>query len=377
MMRYGHRYPFSSDAKRRYRFSEPIELVKLIEENEFYELIIRRAKERITGALRGEIGDPEDPSYPEFFREALSKKYDGIEEIPEEFLEGRSRRALSYRDAEILSFALAKLILSCLRDGFLIRRFALREAEYSRRKLEEENEEIILRLAEELGIEVEREEEGYSMHFASFLRYATRLRGTKEEEKWRLINREFRGGRVFVSKEELFRLLQEAIREKIESELPLKIGREVCEHVKFIIEELKEELEAFRKNFSSEDVQKFSRSALPPCMENLLEMALSGKNLPHASRFALTSFLLSIGLSVDEIVSIYRNSPDFDEEKTRYQVRHINGATGTKYIPPSCETLKVYGDCIKSELCGNAKHPLQVYRRLLRRSEVLERDSGG
>lgn len=377
MMRYGHRYPFSSDAKRRYRFSESVELVKLIEENEFYELIIRRAKERIAGALRGEITDPEDPSYPEFFKEALSRKYDGVEGIPEEFLEGRSRRALSYRDAEILSFALVKLILSCLKDNFLIRRFALKEAEYSRRKLEEENEEIILRLAQELGVEVEKEGEGYSMHFTTFLRYATKLRGTGEDEKWRLINRELRKGCIPVSKEELLRLLQEAIREKIENELPLKVGREVCEHIRFIIEELKEELEAFRKNFTSEGIQKFSKKALPPCMENLLEMVLSGKNLPHASRFALTSFLLSTGLSVDEVVSIYRNSPDFDEEKTRYQVRHINGATGTKYIPPSCETMRVYGDCIKSEICGNAKHPLQVYRRLLRRSEILERDGGG
>jgi len=377
-MRYGHRYPFTSDAKKRYRFSEPIELVRLIEENEFYELIIKRAKERLLGALKGEITDPRDPSYPdpEFFREALGKKYDGVENHPEELLDSRSRRALSYRDAEILSFALVRLLLSCLRDNFLIRRFALREAEYSRRKLEEEREEILLKVAEDLGVEIQRSNKGYLMHFTTFLKYATRIRGTADEESWRLINRDLRNGFITLKRAELTRILQEAIREKIESELPLKIPKEICEHVKFIIEDLEDEIEEFRGRISSQELGEFDEKALPPCMNNLLQMALQGKNLPHASRFALTSFLLSIGLSVDEIVSIYRNSPDFDEEKTRYQVRHINGATGTKYIPPSCETMRVYGDCIRSELCGSAKHPLQVYRRL-KRSKIFKRDSGG
>jgi|Deesub1362A_J573_1020465.scaffolds.fasta_scaffold02842_9 DNA primase large subunit len=373
-MRYGHRYPFTSDAKRRYRFYDSIELVKLIEENEFYELIIKRAKERIIGTLRGEITDPEDPSYPdpEFFRKALGREFDGVEEYSEDFLDKKSKRALSYRDAEILSFALVKLILSCLRDNYLIRRFALREAEYSKKKLEEEREEILVKVAEELGVEIERTNGKYLLHFTSFVKYATKIRGTQEDFTWRLVNRDLNRGFLTLTKSELIRLLQEAIREKIESELPLNVGKDVCNHINFIIDEMRDEIEEFREKIF-EDVGEFEESALPPCIENLFRMALEGKNLPHASRFALTSFLLSIGMNVDEIVSIYRNSPDFDEEKTRYQVRHINGATGTKYTPPSCETMKVYGDCLRSKVCGSAKHPLQVYRKL-KRSKVFERD---
>jgi len=80
----------------------------------------------------------------------------------------------------------------------------------------------------------------------------------------------------------------------------------------------------------------------------------------------LTAFLHHIGLSPDEILSLFSRSPDFDASKTKYQVDHITGETsGTEYTPPECSTMKSYGICFNPEkLCEHpkVKHPLTYYK---------------
>ncbi|MPN40412.1 hypothetical protein SDC9_187949 [bioreactor metagenome] len=81
-------------------------------------------------------------------------------------------------------------------------------------------------------------------------------------------------------------------------------------------------------------------------------------------RFAMTSFLLNVGMSVDEILNLFNISPDFDAEKTLYQIEHIAGATGNVYKPPACDTMRTYGNCVgKDRLCEKISHPLGYYER--------------
>ena len=90
----------------------------------------------------------------------------------------------------------------------------------------------------------------------------------------------------------------------------------------------------------------------------------AGVNLAHSMRFALVSFLLNIGMNIDGIIELFKVSPDFDEERTRYQVNHIHGATGTTYTSPSCATMITYGNCYgKEALCDRISHPLSYYRK--------------
>ena len=93
-------------------------------------------------------------------------------------------------------------------------------------------------------------------------------------------------------------------------------------------------------------------------------MALaSGANLTHMGRFALTAFLHTIGLDVTEIVKVYQRSPDFDIEKTLYQVEHISGRSGTEYTPPSCATMETNGLCVRRDGLGERiGGPLGYYR---------------
>jgi len=99
----------------------------------------------------------------------------------------------------------------------------------------------------------------------------------------------------------------------------------------------------------------------------MIQDIAAGINLPHSARFTLTSFLLKIGLSVEDIIKIYRSSPDFDESKTRYQVEHI---ASREYTPPSCSTIRTYGNCTGS--CPNPGHPLTIYLRAIEGGEDHE-----
>ena len=70
-------------------------------------------------------------------------------------------------------------------------------------------------------------------------------------------------------------------------------------------------------------------SAFPPCMQALITALTAGTNLTHAGRFALTTFVHTVGMDVPAIAQLYGRSPDFDIEKTMYQVEHITGRGGS------------------------------------------------
>jgi len=77
----------------------------------------------------------------------------------------------------------------------------------------------------------------------------------------------------------------------------------------------------------------------------------------------MTAFLHTIGLGVSQIVELYCRAPDFDIDKTLYQVQHITGGGGTEYTSPACATMRTYGLCIgKDALCPRVNHPLSYYK---------------
>jgi DNA primase large subunit len=86
-------------------------------------------------------------------------------------------------------------------------------------------------------------------------------------------------------------------------------------------------------------------------------------NLSHTMRFAMTSFLLNIGMTTEKVTEIFRASPDFKEQATSYQISHINGASGTTYTCPACATMATNGNCQGKILCKKIEHPLVYYRR--------------
>jgi len=202
--------------------------------------------------------------------------------------------------------------------------------------------------------------DAYRVGVGAYLDLAADQRG----DRWRLVNRALDDGEVPVDHEELLALLRQAVRHRVADGLPLSVpdafGEELSEEVASI-EETLSELELTR------EIDTVVPELFPPCMKHLLDQVQKGEHLEHHSRFAIASFLTSIGMNTDEIVDLFQVNPGFGEDATRYQVDHIRGATGpTDYSAPSCATMQSYGDCVNmDDLCERISHPMAYYEKTI------------
>ena len=114
-------------------------------------------------------------------------------------------------------------------------------------------------------------------------------------------------------------------------------------------------------------IGKLSIEKLPPCLKDILSAIQSGENVPHMGRFSLVSFLNALGMNTKEILKLFSTAPDYQEERTRYQVEHITGeSSSTKYKSPGCQKMRTYGLCPTGkmdELCRRSNHPLSYYNK--------------
>ncbi len=283
---------------------------------------------------------------------------------------------LASLDLEILSFPVARLIVACIDNPFLTTRYAIAESKRLNFLLLREDEKTLLKLAKELlGVDIGRVELKIGDEISSTcitlykvpMNIYVSLSSNFNDPRWRLVNRVVLNGFVYVKKEELIRLTSEALKEAIISRrphLPAKLPLSIKEAVNELLPLLA------REEKSVELAGGLVKEALPPCIRILLEQLLAGANLSHAARFTLVSFLSKIGLGEEEIFQLFSRIPDFNPDKTRYQIEHILGkrGSGTKYIPPNCRTMKTYGLCpsTRDKLCGKVSHPLTYYLIRLR-----------
>lgn len=282
-----------------------------------------------------------------------------------------SRKLHNY-GIEIPSFPIAVMIVVALANPYLKKRYALAEAKGVYHQLEEEDREKITEIARNFNWNIKPVEDGtnvktydFSLPFTNFLKNATAF----HDIKWKLVNRVMLQGNVYLTKSEASRLLQEEVRRYIEGRLKVKIGTlppDITDRVK----QLKQLFIEKRGKIQSEEIpQTVVNAAFPPCIKELYDTIKSGHHLSHIGRFALTSFLINIGMTVETVIDLFRSFSDFDERMTRYQVEHIAGEKGgrTKYIPPRCDTLRTHGVCVGADdICRRIRHPLAYYRRKLR-----------
>jgi len=247
---------------------------------------------------------------------------------------------------EIFSYPIARMLVVAIESEYLLRRYALAEAKKAYENLKNEEQHFINYLAKELGIEVN----GQQIHFADYLKYAPTW-----DTKWKLVNRQLKQGYVLLSKGEIARLIQEAIRKKIYNELSFAFApSEVKKVFKNEIISIRSKIVFKEKGKKFEEIKETN---FPPCIKSLIVAVKSGMNVPHVGRFTLVTFLNAIGMSIDEILKIFSSSPDFNEEKTRYQIEHITGRiSGTIYATPKCDTIRTWGLCYPDEYCKNIRH---------------------
>ncbi len=243
----------------------------------------------------------------------------------------------------ILTYIFAKMILSGLDERSRIK-FAVEEARRYREMLMDESSEFLKFFAWDFGVKLRVMGKEYWVDVVDYLRGAVRIRA----EEWKLVNRWLERGYVRLTKREFIRLMEEYVRERL--------GEAVGVRLRVRMDVPRGEVKA---------------ECYPPCMRRILYDLQHGLNVPHSGRFAIASFLLNIGKSVEEVVEVFKTAPDFDEDKTRYQVEHIAGmrGKGEEYVCPSCETMRSYGNCFPDERCKYINHPVKYYFRCVRRSK--------
>jgi DNA primase large subunit len=273
------------------------------------------------------------------------------------------------RDAEVTSYPIAILFVAAIKDRLLLERFALFEAKRINRYLvEESRQEVVLEIAKSFKWDVQTNEDySISVHFVKYLENVSRGR-LIHDPKWKLVNRRLEAGRVYVSPNELARLLQEEVQNRIKESaaqdvdnVPVEIQKDVDE-IKAEFAKIKPSLEDFGKEIRAQE------SEYPPCITALVQRASKGQHLSHVERFTLVTYLLRQGVSVDAVVMLFSHVSDFKQEKTRYQVEHLSGKKGGKidaYIPYNCSTLQTHGVCPKvvDPICRTINNPLTYHLR--------------
>ncbi|MBO3755432.1 MAG: hypothetical protein FGF53_11270, partial [Candidatus Brockarchaeota archaeon] len=296
-----------------------------------YEKVLERAEERILGALASQS-------------------------IDEKYVDDK---------VELLSFPVALMMLSWMRNDLLNRRFAVKEAKraFERLKLEPTGKlkqySLMFRWNAQTS---DLKEEELQLSFPDYLKASSKMK----ESHWKLVNRPVTRGYVYLSRVDFARLM--------EGEIALTIHRKIAtlspvltKSLEARVKDLSKRVEEALKPLSEAPIPgRLTVSTLPPCVKSLYDAVTAGRNLSHIERFTLTTFLVKMGLKLEELLGLFKPLPDFDEEKARYQIEHIMGVRGSRrvYAPPACKTLKTHGLCRNpDETCRKITHPLGYYRR--------------
>jgi len=198
------------------------------------------------------------------------------------------------------------------------------------------------------------------------------LAADREGERWRLVNRRLADGTVPVDRDELLALLETAVRDRVAEGLPLSVPEPIADA-------LAARRDRLREGLADVDLPRGIDTVVPElfpsCMQTLTERARAGPLEPHA-RFALVSFLVSIGLSAEETVAFLDRGSDSGSaaEPIRHAVEYVRGAAGpTQYAPPSTATLRSDGICPESDQrCERLGNPLAAYDRALGEADAGE-----
>ncbi len=326
----------------------------------------------------------------------------------EDAIEGREvpagvKRMIDEVESDLLSYPVSRFLVAAVGDKHLIKWFSHREGERARAFLQREDMEIVKSIGSELGLPVQlppedrKEKETGKKRFKNVRVMLHTERNTAETRTlwvrfpdflhsrrnitgstWDLVNRRLISGLVAVERESYIRLMQERIRERVEHGLHDRPPVPEAPYLKKKVEALGEMVKTRKKKYSPTDLGRMTITRIPPCMRQILGMSQAGENLPHHARFALVTFLNSIGMSEEEIFRVFSSAPDFKEDIVRYQVEHITGtSSSTAYRVPNCDTMKSGGVCFNPDrLCEKEwmNSPLYYYklkgRKKARKKEI-------
>lgn len=292
---------------------------------------------------------------------------------------GRGREVGGAPDErDILSFPLAMLFVKATKLEHLAAKFSLAEATRAERLLAQETDPQVLRevfrkvaslLVEPSSLQVGGKRFDFRVPLVEFLRRAPKLHA----DKWRLINQVVECGYVHLMRPDLVRLFREEIAYQIQQKLRAVSAPRLPSSLEKAVRDI---IAATPVPPPSAFAVKRTPDQYPPCVVHILEKMKRGENIPHFGRFLHATYLLTVGLTVDEVLDQYRASPDFNERIARYQIEHLAGLRGgrRKYRVPNCRTVISHGMCFRHPtFCYNIVTPLQYPSKYARRRKTTAR----
>jgi DNA primase large subunit len=277
---------------------------------------------------------------------------------------------------DLLTFALARVLCLAIGESWLLRRWALAEAARMERFLHVEAEELkTIVLKSVLNIEAVddkrlSDEFSYKIHVAEYLKINRELSGPE----WRLVNRMVHRGYVHLTEAEVVRLFRQKAYQWLSSAegAPKVTIKQLPPKLQEAAEDVMKGLVRLRSAYIYETDATPATEGWPPCMEAIKTRIAEAS---HRELFTIAAFLVNKGYTVEQILSMLAERPDFNERIARYQVEHIAGLRGsrTKYRPPACQTMKAYGLCIEDgRLCPRwIRNPIE-YRKTKESKQTMQ-----
>jgi DNA primase large subunit len=292
-----YRYPFTAYGKK--EMSSHAQLINS-------EYLVSEARNRLIGVISGE-------PYPIVDTESEERQME-----------------------ELAIYAICRLIITHTANNYATNRFAV---SYSKslcekrinRKTEIDSEMSML--FNGFGMDAKKADSGYDIDVFSFVKFSP------NPVHYSLFYREVKNGRVKITFEELKRMLEEAIKRHL-----LTLPR---------IEKRDQHYNAIGQSVLSRLPKKegakvtFQEGDNPPCVEKLLDEMRMHKNLNHYARWSLAVYLANRDVSLEDMLRIFANAPDYSEKISTYQLTHV---IEHKYRMPTCDKMKLYGLCVAE--CG-------------------------
>ena len=186
----------------------------------------------------------------------------------------------------------------------------------------------------------------FRMHFSNYLDVSSQFK----DDNWKLINKYFGNGQVYLYQNDIEMLIREYVRMKTKPDydkLPdpviedLRQVKEIAEIEEYVHEIIINRENRFQSSLIADD-EVISRELFAPCIKAILYKLNHGENLGHNERLAIAFYYLNTNHSIEETVDLFRTSPDFDEGVARYQVEFAAGkrGKGTKYGMYGCSKMK-------------------------------------
>lgn len=265
-------------------------------------------------------------------------------------------------DIEAISFFLAVLIVRGTDNRYVYYMFTNTESKRAYQLLLLDTPNNIVKLSKHMKIPLRYGKKYYIIPFLTYIKLTYRFSGAT----WRPYYQIVKDGEVYLTQRRIARILSEASKELILDHIEniTMVPDQVKTYSNNLLREISDIISKQEKSIKLyEEIATKAIKYYPPCVKWMLDNIPLG--LPHAARFSLVTFLGKMGFSVDEIVNIFSRAPDFNLERSKYQVEHILGLRGGRkvYSVPACRTIKSYNLCFPDKICYKVKHPLQYIAR--------------